>query len=104
MPQKYYMVGRLLSNRPFNAQAMINTLKLIWKPAKSLSVETIDDNCFLFNFTGRGDLDHVLEGRPWFFERHVLLIDEIGLSVSSRNQVLESTPFWIQQYDLPISS
>lgn len=79
-------------------------MRLIWKPVKNLIVDAIDENCFLFKFTARGDLDRVFEGRPWFFERHVLLLDEIGLSTSPQNMVLETTPFWIHLYDLPIAA
>lgn len=79
-------------------------MRLIWKPAKTLIVDIIDDNCFLFKFATRGDLDQVLEGRPWFFERHVLLLEEVGLSAPPRSLVLETTPFWIRFYDLPIAA
>lgn len=98
------MIGRLHSNRPFNSQALIRTMRLVCKPAKTLIVDTIHDNCFLFKFTARGDIDHVLEGRPWFFERHVLLLEEVRLSAPLQNIVLETTPFWIRLYDLPIAA
>lgn len=48
IPGKYFLLGRLLSIRPFNSQALINTLTKIWKPAKELTVDVIDNNCFLF--------------------------------------------------------
>lgn len=98
------MVGWLLSNRLFNSQAMCTTMKLIWKPAKNMIINTVDENCFLFKFAGRGDLDRVHKGRPWFFDRHVVLLDEIGVSTPPRRQVLETTPFWIRLYDLSISA
>lgn len=104
IPGKYFLIGRLFSIRPFNSQALINTLTKIWKSAKDLTVDTIDNNCFLFKLSGRGDIDRILEGRRWFFERHVLLLEEIGPAAQPRNMVLETTPFWLRLYDLPISA
>lgn len=104
VPNRHYVVGRLLSNRPFNAQAMTNTMRLIWKPAKDMSIDTIDDNCFLFKFVSCSDLDRFIEGRPWFFDRHILLLEEIGLSATPRSRVLETMPFWLWLYNLPIAA
>lgn len=73
-PLMYYLVGMLCSIRPFNTQALINTMRGIWRPVKNLIVNCIDDNCFLFKFQGRSDIDRVLEGRPWFFDRYVLIL------------------------------
>lgn len=67
-------------------------------------VEIIDDNCLLFKFVARGDLDRVIEGRLWFFDRHVQLLDEVGHSAPPRSLVLETTSFQIRLYDLPISA
>lgn len=104
MPGKHFLVGRLLSIKPFNSEALINTLTKIWKPVKDLMVDSIDSNCFLFKLSGRGDIDRILEGRPWFFERHVLLLEEIGPAAQPRNWVLQTAPFWMRLYDLPISA
>lgn len=46
-------------------------------------VDHIDQNCFLFKFQGRGDVDRVLEGRPWFFDGHVLLLEEVYMPSSA---------------------
>lgn len=59
---------------------------------------------FFLSLPDRGDLDLVLEACPWIFKRHVLLLDEIGVSAPPRSQVLETTPFWIRLYDLLISA
>lgn len=79
-------------------------MKEIWKSTKELIVDFIDDNCFLFKFQGRGDIDHVLEGRPWFFKRHLLSLNEVGPKAQPRNMMLETTPLWLHLYDLPIST
>lgn len=90
MPQHHYLLGQLLSIRPHNRQALINTMRGLWKPAKDLTVNAMDANCLLFRFQGRGDIDRVLKGRPWCFDKHVLLLEEVDLSAQLRNMVLET--------------
>lgn len=104
IPGNYFLIWRLLSIRLFNSQALINTLTKIWKSAKSLIVDTVDNNFFLFKLAVRGDIDRILEGRSWFFKRHVLLLEEIGPAAQPQGMVLNATPFWLRLYDLPISA
>lgn len=44
IPQKYFVIGRLHSIRPFNVSVMISTLKAIWKLVKQLDVDIVNDN------------------------------------------------------------
>lgn len=67
-------------------------------------MDTVDNNYFLFKLAGRGDIDCILEGRPWFFEKHVLLLEEIGPAAQPQSMVLSTTSFWLRLYDLPISA
>lgn len=102
-PSRFYLASRLFSVRPYNRQALINTMRNLWKPAKDLTVDAMDENCLLFIFQGRGDIDRVLEGRLWFFDKHMILLEEVGMSTQVKNLALETTPIWLRLYDLPIA-
>lgn len=45
VPKHHYLLGQLLSIRPFNRQELINTMKGLWKPEKDLFVDALDVNC-----------------------------------------------------------
>lgn len=66
---RVYLIRSFLFTRLFNAATLINTMRLIWKAIKTVEVDTIDENYFLFKFQSRADSDRVLEGKPWFFNR-----------------------------------
>lgn len=74
----YLLVGSLWSVRPFNHQAMLGMMRTLGRPLKGVDMAVIGDNRFLFTFYNRPDIDHVLERRPWTFEKHVLLMEEIN--------------------------
>lgn len=88
-----FILGHLLSLRSFNAPALINLMKSVWRPIKTMVVDTIEENCFLFKFHGRADADRVLEGRPWFFNKHILLLEEASVEIQPRKLVLATTPY-----------
>lgn len=61
------------------------------------------DDRFLFRFCGRGEIDSVLEGRPWYFDKYVSLLDEVTGTDKRSRKVLDSTVFGSAcVYDLPI--
>ncbi len=57
---------------------LIGTMKSIWRLARGVKVEVLDDNRFLFTFFSKGDVAKVLEGSPWMFDKHVLLLKKIS--------------------------
>lgn len=99
-----FSIARLQSIRPFNATALINLMKSIWKLVKTVVVDTIDENCLLFKFHSRADVVRVLEGRPWFFDKHVFMIAEASGETQPSKLIMNATPFWLRIYDLPINA
>ncbi|XVF60617.1 hypothetical protein PTKIN_Ptkin08bG0062400 [Pterospermum kingtungense] len=49
---KHWLVGKLMTTRPFNKESMMATLK----------------------FQGGRDKARILEGAPWSFDKHLLLL------------------------------
>lgn len=49
------LVGKLVTNKPFNVEAMQKTIQSIWRIREKIFVRTVDTNLFFFffNFTIR---------------------------------------------------
>lgn len=54
---KYLLVGSMWSARPFNHQAMMGMMNMLWKPLKGVDMDIPCDNRFLFTFHNRADID-----------------------------------------------
>jgi len=100
--EKLWMVGRLLTTRPFSKQAMMNTLKLVWKLAKEVTIMALEDNLFLFKYSSETDKDRVIEGSPWFFDKHLLLFSEYNGDLRPDEYSFTKALFWIRVYELPL--
>jgi hypothetical protein len=62
----------------------------------------IFDNLWLFEFAEDSDRRKVLEGRPWSYDRTILIIEELdGQKPPSQMKFLHS-PIWVQVHDMPL--
>ncbi|KAK9265650.1 hypothetical protein L1049_027325 [Liquidambar formosana] len=74
---RFCLVGKLLTKRPFYAEAMKTTFKMVWKPAKGVDITNIGKNLFLFQFHHPLDRQRVMENGPWNFDKYLVLLKEV---------------------------
>ncbi|KAJ4831362.1 hypothetical protein Tsubulata_042147 [Turnera subulata] len=71
------LVGTLWTDRPFNVQAFMRTMKMVWKPSHDVEISQLDKNLFIFQFHHWRDKERVMEQEPWNFDNQVVLLREI---------------------------
>ena len=71
------LVGRFLTDRSVNPNVMKHRLADLWKPRKGVSIQSITQDCLLIRFFHQVDLERVLEGAPWTFNNHLLLLHHL---------------------------
>lgn len=97
------LIGKVLTNRAFNAFGFLETMKRAMKPSKGLTIREVGKNLFSFQFHSREDLLDVLRREPWHFEKNLLILKEIGRGEQPSLVKFDSTGIWLRMYDLPIS-
>ena len=98
------LVGKLWTTRRFNSNAFMNLMTKIWSPRKGLVAKEIETNLFLFQFYHWKDLDRVIDGEPWFFDKNVVVLKRVD-SASRPSELAETltyAPFWVRIYDCPL--
>ncbi|KAG5099846.1 hypothetical protein JHK82_044898 [Glycine max] len=50
---------------------------MVWQPRKGVSIKEVKSGLFLFHFFHKIDFNNILEGRPWFFDNHTLILGRI---------------------------
>lgn len=71
------LVGRVITERPLNFDAVKRTLMHVWNLKEGVVIRSMGVNLFLFQFFHWRDRDKILAGRPWCFENKFLVIQEI---------------------------
>jgi hypothetical protein len=93
---------KVLSNHRFSCEALKQTLHNIWRISKGMSFTDAPDGLLLVEFFDVGDKDQVLIGRPWSFERCLLLVTPLEGDVQPSKLEMNLVPFWVQIHDLPL--
>jgi hypothetical protein len=96
------LVGRLGVPKKLNKEAFKAILVRIWRPAVKVIFKEIQDNLWLFEFSEEGDKRKVLAGRPWSYDRTLLIVNEFDGQISPSQMDFSSTPIWIQVHDMPL--
>lgn len=99
---RWCLVGKLLSDRPADFDALRNMMETLWRPGKGMFVKELDINRYLFQFFHEVDIQRVMEGSPWTFNKTPLLIERLQEGVNPRTLALNTMKIWVQVYDLKV--
>lgn len=70
------------------------------KTGKGVYIKAVEANLFLFQFYHGIDMNRVIEGSPWSFNRKVLLIGRMPENMNPRCITLDTIDFWVQVHDM----
>ncbi|KAL8524183.1 hypothetical protein ACS0TY_013958 [Phlomoides rotata] len=73
----YCVVGRFLTDQMINFTAMKNRMADIWKLVKGVTIRTLGNGRFMFEFYHPLDVSRVMDGLPWTFNNHPLLLHHL---------------------------
>lgn len=98
---EFPLVGRFLTEKNINFNAMQNVLAYLWRPKYGLEVHDLGEQRYAFVFYHILDIRKVLEGGPWSFEHNLLVLQQYSEGDDPLSVALEESDIWIQVYDLP---
>lgn len=61
---QWCLIGKLLSDRPVDFEAVRNVMATLWRPGKGMFVKELDINRYLFQFFHEVDIQRDIEGTP----------------------------------------
>ncbi|GLT62155.1 hypothetical protein SLA2020_348130 [Shorea laevis] len=96
------LVGRLGTDKKINREAFRILMLRLWKPTGTVIFKEVQDHLWIIEFSDGNDKDKVLSGRPWLFDRSLLVLHDFdGITPPSQISFSHS-PFWIQIHDMPL--
>nr|POF03742.1 uncharacterized protein CFP56_06660 [Quercus suber]POF20149.1 uncharacterized protein CFP56_65128 [Quercus suber] len=81
-------------------EAIAKTFKLLWRTRKGFKIRDMGDHMVLFRFPEATDIDRVLQGEPWMFDKHLVALKRMEISEAIRELDFSRTSFWVQVHDL----
>ncbi|XP_062145994.1 uncharacterized protein LOC133853965 [Alnus glutinosa] len=97
------LIGRLLSERRVQKEAFQIMMSRLWQTLASVTFKEIHDNLWLLEFANESDRRRIKEGKPWLFDRSVLVLKEVDDSTSLLQMDFTKALFWVQVHDMPLT-
>ncbi|KAL0433610.1 UNVERIFIED_CONTAM: hypothetical protein Slati_2695300 [Sesamum latifolium] len=99
----FCLVGRLLSQKSVNFDAMRSILLTAFNPIRGMEAKLIEDNRILFIFSHHIDRKRVMENTPWAYDKNLLLLNMVGETKNPAHVELNWSDFHVRVHDLPIN-
>jgi hypothetical protein len=97
------LVGRLLTERRVQKDAFRISMAKLWRTIGSVIFKELDDNLWLFEFASDRDKSRVEEGRPWLFDRSVLVLRDVDDHIPPTEMIFHHSPIWVQVHNMPLT-
>ncbi|MBA0813635.1 hypothetical protein Gohar_027466 [Gossypium harknessii] len=80
------LICTVWTKKLYNPESFRAHMKSIWKTRRKFEIQMVGQNLFSIVFELADDLELILEGRPWFFHKSVILFDRL-CQVVDRDQI-----------------
>jgi hypothetical protein len=96
------LLGRLMSDRRIQKEAFKTLMTRLLKTVEAVAFKELHDNLWLLEFSNVDDKRRVMEGRPWLFDRSVLVLKEIDEEIPPLQMDFSKVLLWVQVHDMPL--
>lgn len=84
-------------------EAVARTFRPLWRTKRNFEVSMAGENILLIAFELEIDVEKVLQGEPWVFDRHLVVLQRYDSSSPVQELSFDRTSFWVQIHNLPLS-
>lgn len=98
---EHVLKAKFLTHENINIEVMAHTFRPLWRTRGNFEVNDAGNNIVLLDFELEIDVEKVLMGEPWTFDRHLVVLDHFDGSMPVQNLHSRTTSFWVQIHDLP---
>ena len=95
------LAAKFLTKRVLNIEAVMRTLKPLWRAVCGFKGRDMGRNEFMFIFNDALDMERVLANEPWSFDKSLILLKRIEDDKSFSKLRFDSCYFWVQIHNLP---
>ncbi|KAK2649118.1 hypothetical protein Ddye_016607, partial [Dipteronia dyeriana] len=98
----FRLVSRILSNKIVNRETFIRLMPTFWRTVDEVETKIVSGNTFFFTFKSATDLNRVLHGGPWIFDKSLLVLEKPIGKGDIQEMAFNTTAFWVQIHHIPL--
>lgn len=93
--QGFALMAKFFSRRSLNVDAVARTFQPLWRTSGDFHVSDAKHNYVVFIFELEEDVEKVLMGKSWSFDRHLVVFRRYDGSVLVQDLHFERVSFWV---------
>ena len=101
--QGFALVAKFFSRRSLNVDVVAWTFRPLWRTSGDFHASDAKHNYVVFTIELEEDVEKVLMGEPWSFDRNLVAFLRYDGSVPVQDLHFERVSFWVQIHHLPFS-
>ncbi|KAL0434851.1 UNVERIFIED_CONTAM: hypothetical protein Sradi_0193000 [Sesamum radiatum] len=102
LSRDFFILGRLLSPKPFHPDAFQSTLRTTFQPVKGMDFKLIEADRFPLKFSYMLDRDRVLKCCSWAYDKNLMVLAPVEASDDPKLVDLTFCDFHIHIHGLPM--
>uniref|UniRef100_A0A7N2LME0 CCHC-type domain-containing protein n=1 Tax=Quercus lobata TaxID=97700 RepID=A0A7N2LME0_QUELO len=96
------IAAKFLTKRALNTESVVRTFNPIWRSKNGFKVRNVGNHTILFIFDNEEEVKKIMEGEPWSFDKHLVMIKRYDYSIPIKDLVFDQVSLWVQVHDIPI--
>ena len=100
--QKFSIAAKFLTRRAINMEIIAKTFNPLWRAKNGFKIQSFGDHKILFIFDNKDDVDRILEGEPWTFDKHLVVMSRHENESTLQDIKFEKMKLWVQLHGIPI--
>ena len=81
---EFLLAEKFYTKRVLNMEAIAKTFTLLWKTRKGFEIRDMGDHMVLFVFPEASDIERILRGEPWTFDKHLVALKRMDTNEDIR--------------------
>ena len=97
----YVVATKFYTRRALNMEVVMRTFRPLWCTKDGFEVMNASNNVLLFAFEREVDVEKVLLGEPWSYDRHLVVLERFDGRKPISELEFKLCSFWVQIHELP---
>ncbi|KAM0884186.1 hypothetical protein ACQ4PT_031138 [Festuca glaucescens] len=97
---RWLAIAKVHTDREYSDFWFYKNMRTAWDLAQEVKIRALDNNLYMMKFSCLGDWDKVMEGGPWTFRGHPVILAPYDGFTKPSEISLDRFKIWIQIHDL----
>ncbi|KAK5784082.1 hypothetical protein PVK06_038600 [Gossypium arboreum] len=98
---QFSLLCSVWTKKNYNSDSLCTQLRSIWKTRRKFGINAEGQNLFQIYFEDEDDLEMILDGRPWYFRKQLIIFDRLKEGVKRSKIKLVFSPFRLRVGSCP---